>query len=489
MAAEPGATPSDLRPPLLGHRYVVQRRIGRGGTASVYTVYDLRLRTWRAAKVMHAECAEDEELRERFVLEAAAMANLDHPHVVRVSDVVHNVDIPYIVMEWLEGGSVATWVKDHGQMPVDLALEVMSDIASALAFVHAKGIVHRDVNPRNMLIDRSGSCKLTDFGIARISAESVTLGDDIDRHLTEAGTVMGTEAYMAPEQRRDSAQVDHRTDLYAAGATLYTLITGRLPPDLAVIGGGDPRLRDLPPGVSKLLLRACAYDAQERFEDASTLRREFQALRKRFPDRPVRDRLVPAGPPLSTMPPRELELTDVTSLGELLESGALEGTYDGTGMESQTSSRDFLSADVRRGTVWALVMGAMFGTTVFVAVAAAALAISAHAISSAAFATHQAEETYHRRLAYHREALGQLTGSLDEAYGAFDRAASNERAAAAERLYGIAAAPHPAAVDEALGDVATARDDYLRAYARWVSAADGPVGRLAVGIGFADGPP
>lgn len=264
------ATPTKiLYPPLLGRRYVIRRRLGRGGTSSVYLAFDLRLRAWRAAKVMHVDSAADDELRERFVREAAAMANLEHPHVARVLDVGTESAVPFLVMEWLEGGSAASWVVEHGPMQLDLALDVVMSACDALSFVHNHGVIHRDVNPRNLLFDRSGRCKLTDFGIARLRDTLVPA--DLGQHETQIGTVMGTEAYMAPEQRRDSSDVDLRVDIYGAGGTLYSLLTGKLPPDHAIAGRNDPRLRKVPQNIAPILARACADKPKDRFASAREL--------------------------------------------------------------------------------------------------------------------------------------------------------------------------------------------------------------------------
>lgn len=507
MDTERGALPSGFRPPMLGDRYVVRRRIGRGGTSSVYVAYDIRLHTWRAVKVMHVASAADPDLRERFVLEAAALANLEHANIVRVVDVAHDVPMPYLVMEWLEGGTAAAWVKQHGPMPIDLAIDVMLELTSALEFVHGHGVVHRDVNPRNLLIDRAGLCKLTDFGIARVSAQAQAISGDLDRHTTEIGTVMGTDAYMAPEQRRDSAAVDARADLYAAGATMYTLLTGRLPPDLSTLGAADPRIRFLPPLVAPLVVRLCSFRPNDRHADASELKKALIRLRKRVPPSDTRSRLVP--PPASLPPhaPRTLEPADAETLTELVASGATTGTWDGPRAETaiatpQDATEPLEEPDsVRRPGRWVVAVSLFLALlAVFSAAFVGVAAFGARAVGEARWATAEAESRYievlglHRALVHDLEAAdGTSEGPLADAWRRFDGAPTSERTYRADRLYEALVRSHvrdgPTSAVQAVSEVSRAHDDFQRSRSRWRREASRPAGWLAVRIGLATAPP
>jgi tRNA A-37 threonylcarbamoyl transferase component Bud32 len=478
MAAD---VPTPQRPPLVGQRFVILRRIGRGGSASVYAAYDLRLRTWRAVKVLHPDLAEDEELRDRFVLEAAAMANLEHPNVVRVSDVVHHdVAIPYIVMEWLEGGSVSTWLHAHGPMPLDLALDVMIAVSEALEFVHGHKVIHRDVNPRNVLIDRWGVPKLTDFGVARIAVDTSALVVDLDRHPTEIGTVMGTEAYMAPEQRRDSATVDERADVYSSGAMLYTLLTGRIPPDLSTTGPADSRIRRLPPLVAPLVVRACAYLPDDRHPDAGALRSALIRLRTRLPPSDTRAKLVPKDQGLPPYAPWTLDPDDAASLDELVESGATSGVYDGRAEVPEQAS-DERSNLLIAGSAAVFAAAAVVVAMVFVLV----VGIGTHGVSEARGRAVEAEGWYHQVLARHRPADG--APEVQAAYQRLDHAPPRERAKAAEAVY-TAVRQHGEAAADAVDDLDRARQGYLDAYGAWRREAAGGAGRVAVAVGWATGP-
>lgn len=502
MDTEQGVPPSSFRPPLLGDRYVVRRRVGRGGTSSVYVAYDVRLHTWRAVKVMHVESASDADLRERFVLEGAALANLEHPNIVRVVDVQHDVAIPYLVMEWLEGGTAAAWVKQHGPMPIDVAIDVMLELAAALEFVHSQGVIHRDVNPRNLLIDRAGICKLTDFGIARVSASAQAISGDLERHTTEIGTVMGTDAYMAPEQRRDSAAVDLRADLYAAGATMYTLLTGRLPPDLAKMGPADPRIRFLPPLVAPLVVRLCSFRPDERHEDAAALRKALLRLRKRLPPSDTRSRLVPAPVVLQPYAPRSLDPADAETLSELIASGAVSGTWEGGRAEvSRDPSLTGEEPEIRswRARIVVATSLALAALAVVLAAFTGVVAFGAHAVGEARWAAAEAEERYLQVLDLHRTLAGELNPGgtpavpLVDAYRRFDGAPPSERAARAEHVYQVlirSSTPEVSkTVVEGVSEVSRAHDEFQRSVTRWRAEASRPAGWMAVTVGIATGPP
>ncbi|MBX2800783.1 MAG: serine/threonine protein kinase [Myxococcales bacterium] len=263
----PPLDPIERVPATLGDRYDVVRPIGKGGAAVVYLVHDRRLQRWRAAKVLDVSSPEAAESRARFVLEARTMAQVDDPAVVRVYDLEEG-EQPYLVMEYLPGGSVLEWLRSQGAMPPFLAVQAMVEICRGLQAAHALGIVHRDVKPHNVLISATGACKLTDFGIAKIGVAAVA---------ADEGMAMGTEAFMAPEQRANPAAVDHRADLYGVGATLVALVARRAVPGLEELPPHHPALRPVPPQLRPIVLRACHADPSQRFGDAASLGQALQA--------------------------------------------------------------------------------------------------------------------------------------------------------------------------------------------------------------------
>ncbi|WP_460367608.1 protein kinase domain-containing protein, partial [Actinocorallia lasiicapitis] len=209
--------------PLVGQvldgRYRVESRIARGGMATVYVGRDLKLDRIIALKVMHPHLAQDEEFVRRFIGEAKAAAALSHPNVVAVYDQRTDGEHVFLSMEYLPGRTLRALLDERGRLPVDVALSIMLPVLAALGAAHRAGLVHRDVKPENVLLTTDGQVKVADFGLARAETDSKQ---------TKTGVIIGTVAYMAPEQVIAGTS-DVRSDVYAAGVVLFELLTGRQP--------------------------------------------------------------------------------------------------------------------------------------------------------------------------------------------------------------------------------------------------------------------
>jgi serine/threonine protein kinase len=249
-------------------RYHLLEQLGEGGMATVYKAYDTRLERSVAVKVIRTDFGQDSQFLSRFDREAKALARLSHPHIVHVLDVGETGGIPFVVMDFVGGGTL----KQRLGHPMDpaAAARLLAPIARALEYAHAQGIIHRDVKPANVLMAEDGRAMLSDFGIAKLlDPQAASTG------LTMTGVGIGTPDYMAPEQ--GLGQATPQTDLYALGVVFYEMVTGRRPYEgdtpIAVLlkHATDPlpRPRDLVPNLSaeteQVLLRALAKKPEDRY--------------------------------------------------------------------------------------------------------------------------------------------------------------------------------------------------------------------------------
>jgi serine/threonine-protein kinase len=245
-------------PGTIGGRYVLGKGVGSGSSGVVYVALDSKTRRQVAVKVREAH---DKEQPVRFIAEAQDMARLRHSRLVPVLDAGNEGSFYWYVMPFYARGSLRDLVKDHGPIPALQALDWVFQILEGLHVVHRAGLVHRDVKPHNVLLDDDGHAVLTDFGLVRHVHGGVP-------YRTRTDQSMGTPNYRAPEQAADAANVDHRADIYGAGATLYFLVTGRRPGFLYMVTHDDAAMASVPEVLREHILRCMAYKPAERFEDA-----------------------------------------------------------------------------------------------------------------------------------------------------------------------------------------------------------------------------
>jgi serine/threonine protein kinase len=261
-------------------RYEILRELGRGGMAVVYLAHDPNFQREVAIKVLPREAMHDSTLYQRFQREARTIASLDHPAIVPVYDFGEEDGQPFLVMRYLSGGSLAARIK-QGPLPVSEAAKVLLRIGGALDAAHAKGIVHRDLKPANILFDQHGDAYLSDFGIAQLSEATSPL---------TGSAILGTPAYMSPEQIRGEGKVDGRADIYALGIVLFEMLTGKTPFTAATpaqvmmmhLANPTPRLPEgrtgLPKEINSVLVRALAKDPELRIPKASELGNLLSAM-------------------------------------------------------------------------------------------------------------------------------------------------------------------------------------------------------------------
>jgi eukaryotic-like serine/threonine-protein kinase len=276
---------TDTERPVFNDRYEVQSRIGRGGMADVFLARDRLLDRPVAVKVLFPEHASDPSFVERFKREAQSAANLTHPNIVGVYDWGKQGTTYFIVMEYVNGRSLADIIRSDGALLPQRAADITNDVAAALGFAHSSGVVHRDVKPGNILVSPAGNVKVADFGIAR------ALNSASEAGLTQAGAVMGTASYFSPEQAQ-GANPDPRSDLYSLGIVMYEMVSGRPP-----FSGENPvsiaykqvhetptALRelvpDVPPSYDAIVTKLLAKSPANRYQNAEELRLDLKRFRE-----------------------------------------------------------------------------------------------------------------------------------------------------------------------------------------------------------------
>jgi tetratricopeptide (TPR) repeat protein len=273
-------------------RFELTALLGRGSFGAVYKARDLELDRWVAVKVPRAGCFASTEEQKRLLSEAKSAAQLSHPNIVAVHEVSRDGDLPYIVSDFVEGRTLAALMAERRPAFCETA-DLAAQVADALDYAHRHGIIHRDVNPRNILIDPDGQPHVTDFGLARREEGSILV--------TLEGEILGTPAYMAPEQAAgEVSKIDRRSDVYSLGVVLYELLTGELPFRgrihrlLRQVIHEEPRpprqMNDrIPRDLQTICLKAMAKSPARRYATAAELAAD---LRRYFRGEPIRARPV-----------------------------------------------------------------------------------------------------------------------------------------------------------------------------------------------------
>jgi len=275
----------------LSHFKVIEK-IGQGGMGEVYRAEDTNLSREVAIKVLPEQFTQDPERLARFEREAKVLASLNHPNIAAIHSFEHSDNIHFLVLELVPGETLAERVA-KGPLPVEEALEICRQIAEGVEAAHEKGVIHRDLKPANVKVTPEGKVKILDFGLAKAFEAEPPLTDisqspTLTEEMTRAGVILGTAAYMSPEQAKGKP-VDKRADVFAFGAVLYELLTGKrafqgetITDTLASILARDPEWEALPDGtpwrIKDLLRRCLTKDPHDRLRDIANVRIEIKLL-------------------------------------------------------------------------------------------------------------------------------------------------------------------------------------------------------------------
>lgn len=261
----------------IGDLYEIESELGRGGMAVVYRARDVRLRRHVAIKVLPPDLAFREDIKTRFLREAETSAQLSHSHIVPIFSVDEREGLVYFVMGLVEGETLGEMLSRAPRPPIDVIRRVLSEVADALHYAHSRGVIHRDIKPDNILIEREGGRSLvTDFGIARAA--------EAHSRLTVTGVAVGTPAYMSPEQALGESELDGRSDLYSLGIVGYEMLAGELPfratntPSMLMKHVGETprpvldRRLDCPPALARAIDVALAKKPEDRWKDGAAFK-------------------------------------------------------------------------------------------------------------------------------------------------------------------------------------------------------------------------
>src|SRR5580704_2447919 len=270
--------------------YEIIALLGAGGMGEVYRARDIRLQRTVAIKILPAHLSSNPELHARFEQEAKAISGLQHPNICVVHDVGSQDGIDFMVMEHVAGKTLDKLIPSGG-LETDVATKYAVQIAEALARAHAAGIVHRDLKPANIMVDESGPVKVLDFGLAKLAEPASPPGSEAMTMATTPGMIVGTVAYMSPEQAEGKA-IDARSDVFSFGSVLYEMLTGRRAFEgqssaalLSAITRDDPKplsdiKREVPPEVRRIVTRCLKKDPAARYASGAEIAQELRNCRE-----------------------------------------------------------------------------------------------------------------------------------------------------------------------------------------------------------------
>src|SRR5713101_606833 len=342
-------------------RYEIRAKIGEGGMGEVYLAQDTKLDRKVALKILPAEVAAHPDRMRRFVQEAKTASALNHPGIITIYEIEQIDSVNLIATEFIDGDTLRESVK-NGPLKLGEVLEVAIQTASALAAAHAAGIVHRDIKPENIMLRRDGIVKVLDFGLAKLAERPPA--DSVDTEAktkglvqTEPGVVMGTVAYMSPEQARGLA-VDARTDIFSLGVVIYEMVAGQAPfggttrSDLivALLERDPPPLArftpEAPAELERLVMKTLAKDREERYQTAKDLLIDLKRLKQKLVVDAEIERSAP--PEEFRVPPsggRLISAEGSPPKGDTLNGATAQTAVDGSGA---TSSAEYIVSESRR---------------------------------------------------------------------------------------------------------------------------------------------
>jgi len=337
-----GTYPGAEQPRRLGGRYELGAVLGRGGMAEVFMARDTRLGRTVAVKTLRADLSRDPTFQARFRREAQSAASLNHPAIVAIydtgEDFENGVSVPYIVMEYADGSTLRDLLHSGRRLLPERALEITAGVLQALDYSHRNGIIHRDIKPANIMLTRSGTVKVMDFGIARAMADN-------GMTMTQTAAVIGTAQYLSPEQAKGET-VDARSDLYSTGCLMYELLTGR-PPFVgdSPVAVAYQHVREEPqppssydpevsPAIDAVVLKSLAKTADARYQSATEMRADIERV---LDGRPTEAQTAVLG--AANMPTQRLDPRQVGAAAAVGQTRAMPAVEAQTGYQQPATAR------------------------------------------------------------------------------------------------------------------------------------------------------